>query len=44
MSKKKLKAELGDIKQGNSKNRSEEQEKTIYNIENLLSLEKKLNV
>ena len=32
---KKLKAELGRIKQGNPKNKSEDQEKTIDNIENL---------
>ena len=35
MSKKKLKEELGYIKQGNPKNRSEEQQNTIDNIENL---------
>ena len=32
---KKLKSELGYIKQGNPRNRSKEQEKTINNIENL---------
>ena len=32
---KKLKEELGYIKQGNPKNRSEEQQNTIDNIENL---------
>ena len=32
---KKLKSELGYIKQGNTRNRSKEQEKTINNIENL---------
>ena len=32
---KKLKTELGYIKQGNPRNRSEEQEKTISNTENL---------
>ena len=31
----KLTEELGYIKQGNTKNRSEEQQNTIYNIENL---------
>ena len=35
MSQKKLKAELGYIKQGNPRNRSGEQEKTINNIEYL---------
>ena len=37
MSKKKLRAELGYIKQGNPKNRSEEQQNTVHNIENLYS-------
>ena len=35
MSKKKLKEALGYIKQGNPKNRSEEQQNTMDNIENL---------
>ena len=39
---KKLKTKLGYIKQGNPRNRSEEQEKTISNTENLLSQEKRL--
>ena len=37
MSKQKLKEELGYIKQGNLKNRSQEQQNTIDNIENLYS-------
>ena len=35
MSKKKFKEELGYLKQGNPKNRSEKQQNTIDNIENL---------
>ena len=31
----KIKEELGYIKQGNPRNRSKEQQKRIYNIENL---------
>ena len=37
MSKQELKEELGYIKQGNLKNRSQEQQNTIDNIENLYS-------
>ena len=38
----KSKSDLGYIKQGNSKNKSPEQTKTINNIENLCNSEKKL--